>query len=603
MCGVNGQFVIADSHALDPQLAEHVSARLAHRGPEQAGSWNDELALLAHRRLVLLDEQGGIQPMATDAAILAYNGELYNHHELRSELAVRGVRFAGRSDTEVVLAAYQTFGDDAWRRLNGMFAIAVYDRRQRSLRLVRDPLGIKPLFFAASADRIDFASEPAPLAADCRPDPAGILHFLRFAQPVHHQRTVIAGVNSVLPGEYRTFDQTGTVTSLRMDSLAAADPPADDSNVLRAKLRHLLRRAVERQAEADAPVGLFLSGGVDSAVLAAILREVQSAPPRTFSVALEHDDAELDAARDTARHFQTEHVELRVTCDRFFAALRELTQLRGLPVCYPNEPLIFALAAAARESVKIVLTGEGADELFGGYSRVMNSLIAYLDSEDATANRRTLVRRSLELEHDNADLSSPSRFYAAITAWWQLPDLIPLLRPEFRSLAEDPNTGDPFADHFAVIRGLTSFAGARHVLMHAHLPNLLARLDGATMAASIEGRVPYTDRDLMQFVLAVPYEQSAITGNKELLRAAFQDRLPIANRRRAKRPFDASLQVLFASREGQQEIADLTQSETIAEIFDMNQLRLWLNRNEQSDILQRLWLLVCLNRWLSRNIN
>ena len=601
MCGVSGQFALAPTTPLNHGEAGRMAARLRHRGPEQAGQWDNEQVILDHRRLILLDAAGGAQPMAGDSAVMSYNGELYNHHELRDELAARGFRFNGRSDTEVVLAAYACFGDAAWDRFNGMFSLAIYDRREHTLRLLRDPLGIKPLFYSLKPDRLDFASEPAALDAQAAPDPYGLLHFLRFAQPVHADSTVAAGIRSVQPGERITFGP-----SMHSSSFGQAEPAASETfhpRTAKAKLRYLLWRAVERQAEADAPVGLFLSGGVDSAVLAGILRQLHRCPPRTYTVALENDEAELPAARQVADHFGSAHTELRVSPDRFFAAMRELTARRGLPVCYPNEVLIYELARTAGEQVKIALTGEGADELFGGYSRVLNSLGAYMAATVEASARKPLLLRSLAAEFPAADLSSSSRLFASLTAWWRTEDVLPLLRPSWRERCRDALSPDPFAAAFHQTEGLPPATRASIALTRAHLPNLLARLDGATMAASVEGRVPYTDRDLIAFMRTSLSHDLSGTGNKELLRSTFADLLPGGALRRPKRPFDASLSVLFSSPAGQQEIDELYQTESLAELFAMDQLRPWLDRNRQSHTLQRLWLLVSLNRWLSRNIN
>ncbi|MBI5058350.1 asparagine synthase (glutamine-hydrolyzing) [candidate division KSB1 bacterium] len=603
MCGINGQYVLTENQTLDHADAERVSARLIHRGPEQSGRWSDERAFLGHRRLVLVDECGGTQPMAGERVVLAYNGEIYNHHELRSELTVRGHRFKGRSDTEVVLAAFQIFGDAAWSRLNGMYSAAVYDRADHSLRLTRDPFGIKPMYYAAAAGRVHFASEPGSLAAATDIDRAGLLHFLRFAQPAYATRTIFDGVKAVQPGELIKL-RPGQMSAEEVNPVRFPAPAAPLSeNTTKATLRHLLRQAVERQVVADAPVGLFLSGGVDSAVLACLLKQVQQAAPRTFTVALADDESELPPARLMADSIGCDHTELRVTVPEYFAAWRELTRLRGLPVCYPNEVLIFALAREASKSVKLALTGEGADELFGGYSHIVASLTAFLAGTEAANLHRPLLLKSLAAEFRGADLTSPSRFFASITAWWPLHHLLPLLRPAYRDTVLRAEDEDPYAAAFAQARALPPDAAARYVLMHVHLPNLLGRLDGATMAASLEGRVPYTDRDLVDFVSALPPLRNGRVNNKEILRSTFADLIPDSIRRRPKRPFDASLHTLFASTEGQQALQHLSQSESLAEIFEMDQLRVWLDRNPANVNLQQIWLLVSLNQWLTRNIN
>jgi asparagine synthase (glutamine-hydrolysing) len=610
MCGLAGEYRFQDSNDVDSDVLDRRTALLRHRGPDASGIWRNQHVGLAHVRLKLVDPQNGVQPMRSPRGnILSYNGEIYNNTELRAELTVRGYQFETRSDTEVLMAAYETWGDRAWERLNGMFAFALYDPESERLHLVRDRLGIKPMFYRVTEGGVDFGSEPSACVdfaqTHASPDPQGILHFLRFAQPLFGDRCVYSGLRVLEPGTQLVADRDGiSVTRWYFPVSTDWKETSESEHIARARIRHLLHMSVGRQMFADAPVGVFLSGGIDSAIITGLMAQMCPQPPVAFTIALEGDESELAPARAVARKWKCPHREVVVTPGEFFSGMRELIRLRQLPAAYPNEVLIYLLAKRAASEVKAVLTGEGADELFGGYTRILSVLDFYVRAREAHENGDAVLLNALQSSNADFDVSSDARFFASIYSWLNTADLQSLLSQDLLSHPDILKGDDPFASILASLAEASPRNRFHLLLEYAHLPNLLARLDGATMAASLEGRVPYTDTELVRYMTSLrPELKFSDSGpDKPLLRQTFSDLLPEEVLSRPKRAFDASLRHLFESADGQRELAQISENAGMLEFFDRSALQTWTIQNVENGHQQKTWLLLSLSMWLSRNI-
>jgi asparagine synthase (glutamine-hydrolysing) len=608
MCGFAGEYLFDVQGDIDMSVLERRAQRLQHRGPDALGFWRDHHVAMAHARLTLIDAENGSQPMLSPrGTVLSYNGEIYNAAELRAELTVHGWTFLTRSDTEVLLAAYETWGTNAWVRLNGMFAFALFDQQSDRLYLVRDRLGVKPVFYRFTPRGVEFGSEPSAWehlnSGRAMLNPAGVLHYLRFAQPAFGTRSIFSELKVLEPGTQLRVDVGGAAVE-RWFVPAIESDITDSPAVIRARLRHLLHLAVGRQMVADAPVGVFLSGGVDSAILVGLLAQMRPEPPETFTIALAGDEDEFVPARAVADRWQCRHHELIVTPAEFFHGLHELIDLRRLPAAYPNEVLIFLLARHAVEHVKAVLTGEGADELFGGYTRILNLWNVYQNAEEMAARGDDMLRAVMRIEHPEFDWRSESHFFASIYSWFQPSELEPLLNRRWRDALRHAQEEDPFADVLQSLSAVSPGNRFHWLLEYAHLPNLLARLDGATMGASLEGRVPYTDTELVRYVteLDPQWKFAPHRPDKPLLRGMFDDLLPAEVANRPKRAFNASLEKLFTSAEGRTELDSLSDDRALSEIFDLSALHAWLNGNASTGYWQKCWLLLSLRTWLNRNI-
>jgi asparagine synthase (glutamine-hydrolysing) len=509
MCGIAG-IVHADERNVDAAALQRMADAMAHRGPDGSGAWVNGGAGFAHRRLAIIDLQGGRQPMISGdtGCVLTFNGEIYNYRDLRRTLAADGQRFFEQSDTEVVLRAYERWGEHCVDHLRGMFAFAVWDPRVRRLFAARDRLGIKPLYYWWHRRTLTFASElKAILAAEpsSRPglDPCSFDRYLRL-QYVPAPHTMVAGIRQLLPGRTLTLsiDDPEPVERRFWQARARTDGHATAAN-----FHDRLASVVQSHMVADVPVGGLLSGGVDSSLVVAHMVRAASAPVHTFSVGFE--DARLDersAARRVAEHLGTVHHEQLVTDADAAGALPRIVAAMDEPLADYAALPTYLIARFAAQHVKVVLTGEGADELFAGYRRYRRDRLLgplanlgspYQPSHVFSAREisRLLGRR-------------PSRFERE-----SLP----------RRRAHDPVNR-------LLLRDLEGW-----------LPDdLLVKVDRMTMLCSLEARVPYLDHEFVEYALGIPgtHKLRALSGaNKLLMRDAAAAMMPQAIADRPKQGF------------------------------------------------------------------
>ncbi|MGE5183775.1 MAG: asparagine synthase (glutamine-hydrolyzing), partial [Acidobacteriota bacterium] len=361
------------SERVDEARLVRMRDSLAHRGPDGAGVHVDGAIGLAHRRLAIVDLAGGAQPMTNeDGSIwITFNGEIYNHAALRPALEAAGHRYRTRSDTETILHLYEQHGRSCVEHLQGMFAFAIWDGRRRELVLARDRLGIKPLYYAERAGELLFASEikallaaglPAALAGDELPE-------LLANGYVAGRETLFAGVHKLMPGHTLVWSPERGLDEQRYWQAPRPNGARPESLAGEAgELRARLAAAVDSHLMADVPLGVFLSGGIDSTGIAALAARRASGPLETFAVGFaEQDSSELPYARLAAQAIGTHHHEVVVSGDEFFAALPRLVWHEDEPLAWPSSVPLYFVSRLAREHVKVVLTGEGADELFLGY--------------------------------------------------------------------------------------------------------------------------------------------------------------------------------------------------------------------------------------------
>ncbi|REE96481.1 asparagine synthase (glutamine-hydrolyzing) [Thermomonospora umbrina] len=537
MCGVTGWVSYRPDQGDRRAVVEAMTATLAPRGPDGEGVWLDGNAAIGHRRLAVIDLEGGRQPMAVDHAVLTYSGEIYNHHDLRAELIGRGHVFATRSDTEVVLRAYLEWGIDAVERLDGMFAFAIWDTRLERLLLVRDRLGVKPLFYSEPADGLVFGSEPKALFAHPDVTPRVDAEGFRHAYGLMFETgpTLWSGVRELAPGELAVFDRDGLRRTVywRLD----AEPHEDDLDTTRARVHELVEGAARSQLEADVPRCTLLSGGLDSTVLTAFLadelRRTEGGGARIRSYAVDYTDQaeqftgdllrtghDTPYAAEAGRYIGTDHST--VVLDP--PALLDLDHRRAVVACRDSpigvgdmDTSLYLLFGAIREHSTVALSGEAADEVFGGYPWFHNP---------ATLAARTFPW--LLVTGDEAAMPLH-------------PDLAATLRiGEFRddtyrtALAAVPHVdGETPAEHRQ--------REMQHVSLTRWLRQLLHRKDRLSMARGLEVRVPYCDHRLVSYAFNVPWAFKTYDGReKSLLRSVGTGRAPESVLWRAKNHYPAT---------------------------------------------------------------
>ncbi len=562
MCGIAG--IVGVEARPRIERMRPMRELLTHRGPDSAGEYADPHAALGVRRLRIIDLVTGDQPQANEDSSIwtVFNGEIYNFQELRDDLRWRGHRFVTASDTEVIVHLYEEHGDGFVERLEGMFALAVWDSRQRTLVLARDRLGKKPLLYVASDTELAFASEHRALLAGLprvpAVDPAAIRLYLRLGY-VPAPFDAFVGVHKLPPahllvwreGVWRTrrYWSPPRHASLRVDEIEA-----------REELRRLLDRAVERRLIADVPIGAFLSGGVDSSAVVATMARL-AAKVRTFSIGFEEEDySELPHARRIAERFGTEHHEF-VVRPMALDVLPELVRHYGEPYADSSAVPTYYLAKLTRAYVTVALNGDGGDELFAGYERYRAAqLAATLDRIPAAFRvpSLTLVSRALP---DSLSPDSPfrraRRFLGAATLppkerylrWLGVFDgaqLANLLAPDFARVSASAELASPFgeADGF---RGPDPVAAAQALDLALYLPDdLLVKVDIASMANSLEVRCPFLDRELVEFAVSLPTELKIHGGERKyLLKRAYEGIVPSENMYRRKRGFAVPIGAWF----------------------------------------------------------
>ncbi|HEX3060192.1 MAG TPA: asparagine synthase (glutamine-hydrolyzing) [Usitatibacter sp.] len=551
MCGIAGAVVRPES-LVDLPVIDRMLDSLAHRGPDGRGtarysSQAGDRVLLGHRRLAIIDPVGGKQPMCDDAAGLAltFNGEIYNFRELRAELAACGCKFALDSDTEVLLRAYQHWGEKVVERLRGMFAFAIWDASRQQLFIARDRFGEKPLFLHEDADGIYFASEIKALLHLPQPRPqvnlSAVWDFLAYRY-VPGPQTLLEGIRKLAPGTCATW-KDGRLTERRYwfaPDRDASQASAANEDVVETFLGRL-DDAVKMQMVSDVPFGAFLSGGLDSSTIVALMTR-HNTHVKTFSVGFgEGGYSELEYANVVARHFGTQHHELIVGFDDIVENLPKLVGYRDAPVSEPSDIPIYMLAKEASKTVKMVLTGEGSDEILGGYPKHVFERFAQGYQLMPGMIRHNLIA---PITH-----SLPYGFRRAKTAitnlniedwreryvrWFGALDHRE--REELSVLRlngyDHGNDAPPFdsAPDSSTLRRMLYFDQT------SWLPdNLLERGDRMTMAASIESRVPFLDHELAGYVSTLP-DRCRVKGlkTKWILRQAGRSLIPDAILERKK---------------------------------------------------------------------
>lgn len=554
MCGILGIFDFArpGDHPLAERL-QHMGSQLQHRGPNGHGTWCDDRAGigLGHRRLAILDlSEAAAQPMpsACERFVLTFNGEIYNFNVLREELSERGRSFRSRSDTEVLLEAIATWGvTHALQKIEGMFAFAVWDRQTRTLWLARDRFGEKPLYYTSSGGRFAFASELRALETlpnfDRAIDPQALSEFLRFGY-VPAPLSIYANVEKLCPGAWLRVDENGHVTSGTFFSVEEAiaearrEGPLDEARGL-GLLEDALRASVRARIVADVPVGVFLSAGIDSSLITALMQREARGRVQTFSIGLRgatNDEAPL-AAR-TAKLLGTDHAELYVGVDHALDVVQRLHEIYDEPFADSSQIPTYLVSQLARNHVKVVLTGDAGDELFGGYTRhftvgKLHRRLAPIPRALRTAGSRAASIAARGLLRPLAQ--GPSR-----RVGWKLLSAARLLGSQ--SLADDyrrlllhwmdpsmalvDKTVRPTRAWRRIDGSIEEQAAFFDTV--TYLPDdILTKVDRATMASGIEGRVPFLDRSVSRIAWRlVPSSKWRAGRGKIVLRALARKYLP-----------------------------------------------------------------------------
>src|SRR5580658_2490564 len=552
MCGIAGILEFGRDARTNAAALREMCRSITHRGPDDDGFYTDGAVGIGMRRLSIVDVAGGHQPISNEDGTLwiVFNGEIYNHLALREQLIARGHRYNTHSDTETIVHLYEEYGADCVQHLRGMFAFAIWNRNTKTLFVARDRLGIKPLYYKLTPERLLFGSEIKAVLAHggIRPEfnrPA-LPEYLAFGY-LSGEESFYKGILKLPPGHTMMIGPDGRADIRQYWDLDAPKPhESRDDKYYVESYRELLEGAVKSHLMSDVPLGVFLSGGVDSSAVAALMTKLRREPVETFSVGYaEQAQSELPFARTVSDHIHSRHHEVLVGEQDFFGALPHLIWHEDEPIVWPSSISLYFVARLARQRVTVVLTGEGADETLAGYTRYAFTLKnAALDRvyrsvvpgilrrglRNAVSNSSLLgatLRRKLEhtfLGKDGGSFTSFyfDNFFSAFSAAEQ----DGLLTSEFASEAA-PSTAYQNVLGFWNRSSGEMLQRLLYTDIKTYLVELLMKQDNMSMAASIESRVPFLDHKLVEFATNIPQNlQLGGFAGKRILKKAVEDLLP-----------------------------------------------------------------------------
>ncbi|MBV9157279.1 MAG: asparagine synthase (glutamine-hydrolyzing), partial [Acidobacteriaceae bacterium] len=604
-----------------PTLERMIEA-IHHRGPDGHGIYDGGSALLGHRRLSIIDVAGGHQPMSneTGSVWITFNGEIYNHSTLRPKLERAGHRYATRCDTETIIHGYEEYGPECVTQLRGMFAFAIWDAERRTLFCARDRLGIKPLYYFSNSRLFAFASEIKALLRHPQIEAALeeklLPEYFAFGY-MSGESTLFRGIRKLMPGHTLTVDGTTGRIEVRQfwDVPGYRTPQRKTEREWIRDCRDRLADAVSTRLMSDVPLGMFLSGGVDSSAIAALMKRMRTEPVKTFAVGYREEAySELSYARHVSEAIGTDHHEVVIGMDDFFGALPRLVWHEDEPIAWPSSVSLYFVSKLASEHVKVVLTGEGSDELFAGYHRYQHylwnrrwadlyrmvpgpiraSVRAFIgDSRLLSSDLRRKLQHTFLGREGGIESLQLDNFYAAFPRAERS-----LMLPH--SLFQGTNPYATYVDYFNSRSG-SMLSRMLYADQKTYLVELLMKQDQMSMACSIESRVPFLDHPFVEFAASVPEELKIRNGTgKYIIKRAVEDLLPHDIIYRKKMGFPTPLRKWLLEERADPLLALLLDKKRLlAEYVDLGYIRELIDRQRSrtEDATDRLWRLLNFQVW------
>jgi asparagine synthase (glutamine-hydrolysing) len=557
MCGICGQFNYERQSPVSLRDVQAMARSIVHRGPDDEGYYVNGPIGLGFRRLSIIDIEGGHQPMsdAEETVRVVFNGEIYNFPELRRELEGFGHAFRTRCDTEVIVLGYKQWGDDVLNRLNGMFGLAIWDERKQRLVVARDAFGIKPIYYKIEDGNVSFGSEIRTILAAAKeshePDPTAINLFLRY-RFTPSPYTVFKGIRKLAAGTMLVFEDGGYSMRRWYNYRPQPFSPAKSEEQARDELLDIYKRALKRHLLSDVPLGLLLSGGVDSALLLALMN-LYGNSWRTFTVGYGNvfNDDELADAAQTAAVFASKHTEVLLDQRTFEESLPRVVEFMEEPVATSSVLPMFFVCERARQDVKVALIGQGPDELFGGYRRHIGTRYGQLWGglpnwvRGPISSMVEALPRNETLKRGVRSLDTRDR----LRRYQQVLSLLPgdQIDGLFKSDVLPPAAGDEILRSWEELSDLMAqtdeLGGLQFIELRSTLPDeLLMYGDKLSMAHGLEVRVPYLDKEVVEYAERLPASFKVRNGGgKWLHREVCKAFLPASILRRKKRGFAANV--------------------------------------------------------------
>ncbi|MFK5948630.1 MAG: asparagine synthase (glutamine-hydrolyzing) [Methylococcales bacterium] len=541
MCGICGILNRNIENPVSNEEIKKMNQLMIHRGPEAGGDFVEKNIGLGHRRLKIIDIEGGVQPMHSDdkSITVVFNGEIYNFKSIRKNLQSKGYQFKTNSDTEVIIYAYLEYGENCVDHFRGMFGIAIYDKRYHRLFIIRDRLGIKPVYYYLDKDQFIFASEVKPILEVLKQKPGVHLSSLDFYMDVGYvpgENTLFEGIQKLKPGHTLLIENDKFIYNCYWD-LKNTETNNISFEQAQGEFEELLRESIDLRLISDVPLGAFLSGGLDSSAIVSLMSEKTDSPVKTFSVGYRDDpeSSELGYAKIIADHFKTEHHEFNLEPLEFFDSIDTLINFTEEPIVESAAIALYQLSKLAKEHVTVILSGEGGDEILAGYPLhqimpkvdklhsilkfapgfIKNQLIKSVNSSDKKAKYLDWALQPIENRYhsisNDVTLNIKKNMY----------------QNDFLIQSHE-STSAYFHDLFIKMSNGTDLRKMAYSDIKSWLPDdLLVKADKMTMAASLELRVPLLDHKLVEYATALP-DQYRLNGKqgKHLLKKVMEKHLP-----------------------------------------------------------------------------
>lgn len=622
MCGINGLFSYNKSFGAQG-IIEKMNSKLSHRGPDAEGSYRHQAVHLGHRRLSVIDlDEHANQPFFSNDKnlVLVFNGEIYNYLQIKEE--IKDYDFKTSSDTEVIIAAYQEWGMDCFKKFNGMFALAIYDVSKEELLLVRDRLGIKPLYYYSDKDHLVFSSElKALLASDLVPrklDERSVVDYLRY-QTVHAPNTIVEGVKMLMPGEHLSINEEGIHIGAywKLAEDRANKFLITDEKSAQAQVKKLFFESVERRMIADVPLGAFLSGGIDSSAIVGAMSHFSSKAIKTFSVVFEEEEySEAKYARTVAEKFKTEHHEINLKPHVLLDELENALQAMDHPTSDGINTYVVS-KATKNEGITVALSGLGGDELFAGYP-IFRQMMELQNKKWLLSYPKFLRKMFGSLATSNKmDVASQKKRQILMLDYFDLHYAYPVSRQSFNNvqIVKMMNLqGLPKNRVSEIVEQQVAFGKDGFSIPYlgklsiseisTYMQNILLRdCDSMSMAHALEVRVPFLDHKLVEFVLQIEDGFKLKNSPKALLTESLGDLLPKEIIRRPKMGFVFPWEHWLRTELKEFAEENLKSLSSLAIFKEQKIMELWKDflNNKPGINWSRMWSLVVLGYWLRGN--
>ena len=625
MCGILGQ-INFQKQCIDEYKFKKALDLQTHRGPDDSGVFLGDNFIFGHRRLSIIDlHSHSKQPMVSNDGnyVVVFNGEIYNYLEIKDELIKKGYKFRTKSDTEVLLNSFIEYGIKCIEKFIGMFAFAIYDKTKNEFYIVRDRLGVKPLYYTKENNNIIFSSEIKSILELSRQkkelNTDAISSYLSFRYPVLND-TFFKGIYSLPPAHYIKISKKGFELNEYWSLVNKFSEQKNDfgEEYYIKRLKDLLEDSVKLRMRSDVAFGAFLSGGVDSSIITALMAQNSSKPIKTFTIGFSEDGYnEFEYARIVSDIYKTDHREIILSADDYIDTMEKLIEFKCAPLSVPNEVPLYLMSKELKKYITVVLSGEGADEIFGGYGRIFRSPYDFermknIDNFNLTNNEKEELSKNFIKKYGVKSFSNEIEHFLNIYSYTSFKDKKELLNIDLEKI--EKKIEEKFLNYFNEIKNETYYNKILYIFEKVHLVGLLHRLDTTTMAASVEARVPFVDHRLVEFAFTIPFKyklkwiderpktlmSDKISENfdipKYILKKAYENELPKEILYRKKMGFPVPLNNWFGG-DFNKYAKNILLSTTAKKrgLYNTSNIQKWLNSDKlikDHSFAMKIWMLI-----------